>query len=328
MNMVLMTPEYNSEVDDTFLQDVMEGLRKHKKTLPCKYLYDKKGSQIFEKICELDDYYITRTEEHIISSNLAEIAEFIGPDAVIMEPGAGNCTKAMCILTALQTPISYIPIDISSEILMSAKNTITAQLPKLNIQPIVGDFTQSECWPLLMQNMVNMRGEGQRRVVFFPGSTIGNFSPEEAVALLKKFNQQMSINDGLLISTDLVKDSVILHRAYHDSEHVTEEFNKNLLLRINNTLSGNFDLKNFSHQAFYHEKKQRVEMHLVSLVEQQVCIAGEFFNFFDRETIHTESSYKYTKRGFYRLLEQAGFDPCCTWIDENDYFAVHYAKVL
>lgn len=327
MNMVLMAPEYNSEIDDEFLQDVLAGLRKRKKSLPCKYFYDKNGSEIFEKICELEEYYLTRTEEHIISSNLDDIAASIGPGAVILEPGAGNCTKVLRILAALESPVSYIPIDISPEILMSAKSIITERFPDLAIQPVVGDFTQSDFWVSLRKNMSILSREAKRRVIFFPGSTIGNFSPDKAIELLKKFNDELSFADGLLISTDLVKDSVILHRAYHDSEHLTECFNKNLLLRINSQLDGDFEVDKFSHQAFYHEKKHRIEMHLVSLMDQQVCIAGEVFNFFDGEVIHTENSYKYTKHGFYRLLEQAGFEPCYTWIDKGNLFGIHYAKV-
>ncbi|MFV8782676.1 L-histidine N(alpha)-methyltransferase [Microbulbifer sp. SA54] len=302
-----------------FLSDVISGLRADRKSLPCKYLYDAAGSKIFEQICELKDYYLTRTEAHIFAENLPEIARTLGANVTLVEPGAGNCEKAEPLLSVMESPAAYIPIDISPEILHAAESRLQAALPSLPIQAVVGDFTAPITWE---PNRL-----GNRRVIFFPGSTIGNFSCEQAERLLADFASWLSPGDGLLLGVDLVKDSVVLERAYHDDEHVTEAFNKNLLRRINRELNGNFDMDGFSHRAFYHPLRQRVEMHLVSLKSQQVTVAGVQFQFEEGETIHTENSHKYTQEGLTKLLARTGFTPCRHWTDNNNHFAIYYAEI-
>lgn len=304
-----------------FLRDVLEGLSGQQKTLPCKYLYDETGSRLFEQICELDDYYLTRTEATILEENLGEMATCIGPEALIVEPGAGNCEKIQPLLEELESPSGYMPIDISPEILLAARDAINERLPQIQVHATVGDFTQHSAWHALENN------GGDKRVIFFPGSTIGNFNPEQARALLRNFSSHLEAGDGLLIGTDLVKDSVILERAYCDSEHVTEAFNKNLLVRINGELAGDFDPNLFAHRAFYHPLRQRVEMHLVSLKDQAVHIAGETIRFKEGETIHTENSHKYSLDDFRNLLTETGYIPQKHWCDGQRHYAIHYARV-
>lgn len=304
-----------------FESDVLSGLSGASKTLPCKYLYDELGSKLFEAICELDDYYVTRTEADIFHDRLESMAELLGPSVILIEPGAGNCEKAEPLLARMDSPHAYCPLDISPEILLAAQQRIQARLPKVNVTPIIGDFTVEEPWGELPVSQ-------QRRVIFFPGSTIGNFTPEQAEGLLKQFAKYLRAGDGLLIGADLVKDSVILERAYHDSKHITEQFNKNLLVRINSELDGDFDIDAFAHRAFYHPYRQRVEMHLVSLTQQTVQVAGQKFSFAEGETIHTENSHKYTLNGLSELLGKTGFSPAQYWTDNKQHYAIYYANVL
>ncbi|WP_237056447.1 L-histidine N(alpha)-methyltransferase [Microbulbifer sediminum] len=321
MNMAL-SPANEINETEFFRRDVIAGLSKKQKTLPCKYLYDEEGSRIFEQICELTDYYLTRTEAGIFHDHLPHMVQLIGPDSVIIEPGAGNCEKVEPLLEALEEPRAYIPMDISPEILLAARTRIRSQLPDLEVDAHVGDFTAPEAW----QGVVTEKVAG-RRVIFFPGSTIGNFDPDAARQLLAGFAAHLAAGDGILIGTDLVKDSVVLERAYNDSKHVTENFNKNLLARVNRELGGDFDLDAFAHRSFYHALRQRVEMHLVSLKAQQVHIAGERFEFTEGETIHTENSHKYTLEGFAEMLGGAGFTLVRQWSDRGGLYAIHYAEI-
>ncbi|WOX07326.1 L-histidine N(alpha)-methyltransferase [Microbulbifer pacificus] len=303
-----------------FERDVLAGLSTPQKALPCKYLYDETGSKLFEAICDLDDYYLTRTEAAIFNRALNEMASVLGRQAVLIEPGAGNCEKAEPLLAAMKNPRAYYPLDISPEILLEAQQRIQQRLPQLEIAPIFGDFTGDEVWGRLPPSAA-------RQVIFFPGSTIGNFSHEQARELLIRFAGQLNPGDGLLLGADLVKDSVVLERAYHDSNHVTEAFNKNLLSRINSELNGDFNTEAFAHRAFYHSFRQRVEMHLVSLVEQQVSVAGRQFQFAEGETIHTENSHKYTLPGLQELLRETGFSPEKYWTDNNQHYAIYFAQI-
>lgn len=304
-----------------FEADVLAGLSGRQKTLPCKYLYDAAGSKLFEEICELEDYYLTRTEANIFCECLPEMADLLGESVVLVEPGAGNCEKAEPLLACMDSPQAYYPLDISPEILLAAQQRIQARLPALEVAPVIGDFTAPEAW-------ADLPVTAHKKVIFFPGSTIGNFTPEQAAALLQQFSGFLKAGDGLLLGADLVKDSVVLERAYHDSEHVTELFNKNLLSRINCELNGNFDTSAFAHRAFYHAHRQRVEMHLVSLKDQTVAVAGQDFEFREGETIHTENSHKYTLPGLKALLQETGFSPKHYWTDNKQHYAIYYAEVL
>ncbi|WP_444930899.1 L-histidine N(alpha)-methyltransferase [Microbulbifer sp. SSSA002] len=322
MKVAVSMMQESSYQDYKFREDVLQGLAGEQKTLPCKYLYDEIGSQLFEKICDVEDYYLTRIEAGIFKQYLPDIAEEIGPGALLIEPGAGNCEKVEALLHLLKDPSGYYPIDISPEILYQAGQRIKKSLPHLSIWPEVGDFTQATVW----RNISTI--DSRKRVVFFPGSTIGNFEAGRAEALLETFAANLSSGDGLLIATDLVKDSIVLERAYHDREHITEQFNKNLLQRINSELGGNFDLSLFSHRAFYQPLRQRVEMYLVSLKEQRVSVAGEQIVFAEGETIHTENSHKYKISDFNALLKQGGFEPARYWTDSSESYAIHYAQAI
>lgn len=322
MNMAINPPHNGVDPEvQVFLQDVISGLSRDQKTLPCKYLYDESGSRLFERICELKDYYVTRTEADIFSSKLGQMASAIGPDALIIEPGAGNCEKVEPLLEELTSPAGYMPMDISPEILLAARARIQTRLPNLHIYAAVGDFTARAVWDELPAM------KARRRVIFFPGSTIGNFDPEQASVLLSSFANRLSTGDALLIGTDLDKDPVVLERAYNDSEQVTARFNKNLLKRINTELGADFDLSMFSHRSFYHPIRRRVEMHLVSLADQSVHIRGETFHFREGETIHTENSHKYTLEGFKTLLKSVGFSTAYQWTDPSNHYAIHFAEV-
>lgn len=313
-------PLSGEDLRGQFERDVLAGLSAPQKTLPCKYLYDETGSKLFEAICDLDDYYLTRTEAAIFAQTLEEMAAVLGNETVLIEPGAGNCVKAEPLLAAMSNPSAYYPLDISPEILLAAQQRIQQRLPNLEVVPIIGDFTGNEVWDRLPESSA-------RKVIFFPGSTIGNFSPAQAHDLLERFAGHLTPGDGLLLGADLVKDSVVLERAYHDSNHITEAFNKNLLTRINSELNGNFNSNAFAHRAFYHNLRQRVEMHLVSLVEQQVSVAGRDFHFAEGETIHTENSHKYTLSGLQTLLWDTGFSPKKYWTDNKQHYAIYYAQV-
>lgn len=320
MNLALSPLQEDSETVH-FLRDVLEGLAQEQKILPCKYLYDEAGSRIFEQICELEDYYLTRTEAAIFIDRMPDMVACIGPHALVIEPGAGNCEKVEPLLEHLQSPAGYLPIDISSEILLSAKARIEARLPGLTVRAGVGDFTNPQVWRSVA------RPEARKQVIFFPGSTIGNFDPQQALQLLRSFAAQLRPGDGLLIGADLDKDPVTLERAYHDCKQVTARFNKNLLTRINRELQGTFNLSLFAHRAFYHPLHQRVEMHLVSLKPHNVFVAGREITFREGETIHTENSHKYSLDRFGQLLTQSGFSPLTHWTDPQRRYAIHYAQV-
>jgi len=299
-----------------FLQEVRQGLRLKQKTLPCKYFYDQKGSELFEEICELEEYYITRVELALLESIKTELAEKIGRDAIIIEPGAGAGIKIRTLLNALDSPQSYVPMDISKDFLFYSADVIQRKFPKIKIMPIQGDFTQPVKWL--------EKEDHNNRVVFFPGSTIGNFEKADAVSFLKNMHDLIGQNGALIIGADLLKDQQILEAAYDDHKGVTARFNKNLLTRINNQLGGDFKPNRFSHKAHLNHKEQRIEMHLISKTAQKVTIGGEQFLFEAGETIHTENSHKYSIESFLAIAEDAGFRSLKTWTDDAKMFSVHY----
>ncbi len=309
-------PDYQENPKQQFLNEVKAGLSGIPKTLPCKYFYDQKGSELFEKICQLDEYYITRTELQLLTQIETELTELIGKNAVIIEPGAGAGIKIRKLLSALDSPRAYVPMDISEDFLFYSAEIIQNKFPEIEILPIEGDFTQHVEWQGMDQY--------PNRVVFFPGSTIGNFEKSEAIDFLKNMYELVGKNGALIVGADLLKDRATLEAAYDDSLGVTARFNKNLLLRINNELDGNFNLQQFTHQARLNHQQQRIEMHLVSDKTQQVEIAQETFKFDKGESIHTENSHKYTLQSFTAMAEQAGFRSLKTWTDEQNYFSIHY----
>ncbi|RYF67666.1 MAG: L-histidine N(alpha)-methyltransferase, partial [Comamonadaceae bacterium] len=276
------------------------------------------GSALFDRICDLPEYYPTRTELRILTDRAAEIAHHIGPGAEIVEFGAGSLTKVRLLLDALDAPQRFLPIDISGEHLESAAERLRADYPRLAVQPIVGDYTQPFDLPAL--------GAGGRRVGFFPGSTLGNFNPDEALAFLQSAAQMLG-GGGLLIGVDLIKDPALLHAAYNDAQGVTAAFNLNLLHRANAELGADFVPAQFTHAAFYNAPFQRIEMHLVSRRAQVVNVLGERFMFAEGETIHTENSHKFSVDGLRTQAVQAGFDIGPVWTDPDRLFSVHWLPV-
>jgi len=300
-----------------FAHDLRRGLAQAQRAIPPKYFYDAKGSALFDRICELPEYYPTRTELGILHDRAADIAAQIGPNAEIVEFGAGSLTKVRLLLDALETPRRYLPIDISGEHLAGAANRLRIDYPTLEVEPIVADYTQPFELPARM-------GRGQR-VGFFPGSTLGNFNPEESLQFLT-LAAGLLRGGGLLLGVDLVKEPARLHAAYNDAQGVTDAFNLNLLQRANNELGSNFELDGFAHYAFYNAPLQRIEMHLVSRRVQQVQLGSERFTFREGETIHTENSHKFTIDGLRELATRAGFRPGAVWTDAERHFSVHWLQ--
>ena len=306
-----------SPEQQTFLRDVLNGLAVSPKAIPSKYFYDEEGSRLFDRICELDAYYPTRTELAILRDNGREIVERIGEGAVLVEPGAGALTKVRTLLDFADGKLkAYVPLDISGDHLMEASEKLGADYPDVKIIPIVADFSK----PFDLDAKV----PPGRRVGFFPGSTIGNFTPEQARGFLTRLLALLGPGSGLVIGVDLQKDVAVLEAAYDDPERVTAAFNLNLLKRINEELGGDFVLDRFAHKAIYNREQSRIEMHLVSLADQTVSVGGQSFDFTEGETIHTENSCKYTVESFAALAEQAGWRAERVWTDANDLFSVHF----
>ncbi|NBC32188.1 MAG: L-histidine N(alpha)-methyltransferase [Alphaproteobacteria bacterium] len=306
---------HDHDADGAFLDDVLHGLAQPQKWLPCKYLYDAAGSQLFDRICELPSYYPTRTEQAILSDRRHDIARLAGPGTALVELGSGSSVKVRTLLDALESPAAYVPIDISRTHLLAAAADLAGDHPGLPVVPVCADYTRPFALP---------PEAAGRRLGFFPGSTIGNLEPEDARAFLAGVAETLEPGAGFVIGVDLKKDPAILHPAYDDPEGVTAAFNLNLLARINRELGGDFDRDGFVHEARWNDAAGRIEMHLVSRAAQTVLIAGHVFTFQDGESIHTESSHKHTLAGFRALAERAGWSPVAAWTDPDGLFSVHY----
>ena len=297
--------------------DVVAGLSLPQKRLPSKYFYDERGSQLFDRICELEEYYPTRTELAIMHAHVGEMIERIGPGALLIEYGSGSSLKTRILLDHLERPAGYAPVDVSREHLLATAEALAAEYPHVPIHPVCADFTGAYELPAFAT-------EGARRVVYFPGSTIGNFPPEAAQRLLAHLAHVCGRGGGALIGIDLQKSPAVLEAAYNDAEGVTAEFNLNLLERIDRELGADFDLRRFAHRAFYNRERGCIEMHLESLADQKVSIGDRIFAFRAGETIHTELSYKYTREGFAALAARAGLTLVEEWTDPAKLFAVVY----
>jgi len=300
---------------DGFREDVIEGLSQPQKALPPKYFYDAAGSRLFERICRLPEYYPTRAELSLTRAHLADIARFAGRGCDLIEYGSGASLKTRLLLRALR-PAAYVPVDISHAALAGAARRLAREFGWLHIVAVAGDFSQ----PLRLP--VFRRRARRRRVVYFPGSTIGNLDLEEAQAFLSMSRAQVGAGGAMLIGVDLKKDARLLHAAYNDARGVTARFNLNLLARINRELGADFDLRRFAHYAYYNAPLGRVEMHLVSLARQRVRLARHRFAFEPGETIHTENSYKYAVGEFRALAAEAGFRTARVWRDARGRFAL------
>jgi dimethylhistidine N-methyltransferase len=309
--------------DPSLVEDILRGLRSTPKRLSPTYFYDERGSRLFDEICELPEYYITRTETAILERHACEIARCIGENVMLVELGSGASTKTRLLLDELPNLAAYVPVDISRTHLLSAARRIAASYPGLEVLPVCADFTQPFTLPKL-------RRAFSRVVIFFPGSTLGNFDPPAAIELMRTMgtlaNRSTRQPLGLVIGFDLVKDPSTLERAYDDAAGVTAEFNLNVLRRLNHELDANFDLHAFRHQAVWVPEHSRIEMRLISCAAQNVSIAGEIISFTAEEPIITEHCNKYTPEMFARQAQAAGWVQQETWADAARYFNVQYLE--
>lgn len=300
-------------------RDVVEGLRRSQKEIPSKYLYDARGSQLFDAICELEEYYPTRTEMAIMQECIGEMAAALGPNVQLIEYGSGSSLKTRILLDHLSDLAGYVPVDISREHLLDAAKTLAAAYPTVAVQPVCADYTADMPLPELPH--------GARRVVYYPGSTIGNFQPPAAESFLRSIAERVRPDGGLLIGVDLRKSPELLRAAYNDGDGVTAAFNKNLLRRINRELDADFDLDQFHHEARWNASAGCIEMHLVSTAPQTAHVDGIAFRFAEGESIRTEYSYKYTLDGFAQIAKHAGLSIDTVWTDDAGLFSVQYATV-
>lgn len=297
--------------------EVLDGLRQPQKTLSPKFFYDEHGSQLFESITEQPEYYPTRAERMVLKNKASEIANCIGEGATLIEPGCGSCEKVRLLIDAVK-PSRYVAMDISSDFLLTSANAVAEDFPDLDIQAICADFSQLDDLTLAETDT--------RRVAFFPGSTLGNFSPETARQFLHGLRRLVGNDGGLLIGVDRHKNTDILNAAYNDQAGVTEAFNLNALTHLNRILPADFDTRCFRHRAFYNTEAHRIEMHLESLRDQAVRCADTVIDFRSGETIHSENSYKYTNDDFSDLARQTGFKVKADWSDAQSLFSVFYCQ--
>jgi dimethylhistidine N-methyltransferase len=299
------------------VDEVLRGLRSPQKELPCKLFYDRTGSELFEQITTLDEYYPTRAELRILRESSAAIAARLGPDCLLIEYGSGSSTKTRLLLDQLEQPAGYVPIDISCDLLDQSAAELAAAYRHLKIVPVCADYTTSLVLPDTLPKHA-------RRIAYYPGSTIGNFVPEDARRFMARMAEACGPGGGLVIGVDLKKDPLMLHRAYNDALGVTASFNMNILARLNRELGANFATEQFRHYAFYNPVFARVEMHLVSLAEQVVRLNNVDIRFERGESIWTEASYKYAPHEFAALAQRAGWHVQQLWTDDRGLFSVQY----
>jgi dimethylhistidine N-methyltransferase len=297
------------DTDSSFMRDVIAGLTARPKRLPPKYFYDATGARLFEEITALPEYYPTRCELEILREHAPDMARFFPAGSALVEFGSGSSRKVRILLAAAPAIAAYVPVDISSQMLVQEADELRRDYPQLAVLPVEADFTQPFALPAAVADMAHTG--------FFPGSTIGNFEPHEACAFLRHAGRMLGPGASLIIGVDLVKDPNVLNAAYDDAAGVTAKFNINLLARINRELDGNFDLATFSHHAFYNSERHRIEMHLASNKRQRVRVAGRMVEFRAGETIHTENSYKYSLESFTALARGSGWTPAAVWTDAS-----------
>jgi|RhiMethySRZTD1v2_1073278.scaffolds.fasta_scaffold01971_19 dimethylhistidine N-methyltransferase len=307
------------EAASAFARDVIAGLKAPRKHIPPKYFYDDAGCALFERITETPEYYPTRTEMQILQAHAADIGALVAPGAALIEFGTGTSTKARILLKAISNIAAYVPVDMAEDFLRREAAAVQQDFPHLKVLPVIADFTTQFVLPEEVR--------AQPQIGFFPGSTIGNFEPHEACAFLQRVGKVLSPTAVLIVGVDTVKSSKVLNAAYNDAAGVTAAFNRNLLVRINRELGGNFRPEFFEHHAVFNRDLKRVEMHLASRKRQKVRVAGETIDFRAGESIHTENSYKYSVEGFQALARGAGWKPVAAWTDPNKYFAVHALRL-
>ena len=315
MTTITNVARHHHLTDQSFLDDVIRGLSQPRKELNCKYFYDEQGSRLFEQICDLDEYYLTRTELSIMREHVPEMAEQLGRKIALVEFGSGSSVKTRILLDHLCEPVAYMPLDISEEHLLKTALQLRSVYPEVEIIPIVADFTMGFELPATKRPY-------SHAAVYFPGSTIGNFTPWQACQMLRRIGNILGRDGGLLIGIDLQKDAAIIEAAYNDAGGVTEEFNLNVLHRINRDLNADIDVDQFRHKAVYNQDRSRVEISVVCQHDETIQIDDRKFVVRKGEEILTEYSHKYTIDDFFELASEAGFSLQKYWTDEENYFAV------
>jgi dimethylhistidine N-methyltransferase len=303
----------------TMLEEVLQGLASRPRRIAPKFFYDEQGSRLFDAICELPEYYLTRAEMEILESCAGEMARLAGPDATLIELGSGASRKIRLLLEAMR-PRHYLGIDISREFLRQSVERLACDYSWLEVHAACADFMQDFDLPDVAHTGC--------KLAFFPGSTIGNFEPHEALAFLQRVRRLIQPDGALLIGVDLKKDPAILNAAYNDSAGLTAQFNLNLLQRLHTELGAEVDPHGFRHRAFYNAARGRIEMHLVSRHAQDIRLGGRCFHFAPGDGIHTENSYKYSLEEFHALARGAGLRPCQVWLDAARRFSVHYLSIV
>lgn len=298
-----------------FMADVQGGLAHSSKRIPSKYFYDARGSELFEQICDQPEYYLTRTELKILRTSAADISAAIGPRALLVEYGSGAGIKTRLLLDAMDDPVGYVPVEISISALRASIESLTEEFPEVDMMPLAADFTQPVDLP-------SPELDARRTVIFFPGSTIGNFEQREAIGLLLTMCVEMGRSGSAIVGIDLKKDSAIIEAAYNDAAGVTREFTLNLLTRINRELGGNFDLAQFAHRARYNALAGRIETHIISHIDQSVKVGNECHTFSKGEAMLVEYSCKYSQEDFAAMAAKAGLRVVHTWMDSKCWFAV------
>lgn len=306
----------DDERDDE-LAELLGGLRERPKRVSPKYFYDERGSRLFEAICAQPEYYLARTELAIMDSHLDEMAALIGPDVELIEYGSGASLKTRLLLKALITPAAYLPVDISRQHLAAVATALGDEFPRVEMLPVAADFTR----PLSLPQPVR---SPRRKVLYFPGSTIGNFSRSEAIVLLRQMRREAGANGAMLIGVDLLKPLAVLERAYNDAAGVTAAFNLNLLTHLNRRFQADFATDGFQHQAVWDAAYQRIEMRLISRRQQTATIHGTRIDFKPQELLVTEHSHKYTPAGFAAVAAEAGWTVQRSWTDPKQHFSVQY----
>jgi dimethylhistidine N-methyltransferase len=306
-------------IDARVLDEIIDGLSRAQKELPPKYFYDARGSQLFVEITEQPEYYPTDCEIDLLKHHAGDMSQRIGPGAALLELGSGSSMKTPLLLRPLEDPAGYVPVDISRSALEGAVADLSERFPDLRIEPVCADYTRSFELPKL--------GEGVRWAVFYPGSTVGNMRPSVARSFLARLRTLLSPGDGFLVGVDLKKSPEILDAAYNDAAGVTAEFNRNMLVHLNRRVGSNFDPDRFEHRAFYNPDEGRVELHLMSTVDQLVRVGDRDFELTRGESIHTENSYKYSVEDFRQLAEGAGLEPEEVWLDPRGWFSMHWMTV-
>jgi L-histidine Nalpha-methyltransferase len=310
---------HEAAASESFAEHVIHGLSESPKWLSAKYFYDAAGSELFEQITALPEYYPTRTELSILERRASEMSGYVPLSAALVEFGTGSTRKARILIEAAPQLAAYVPVDISVEFLAQEAAAVRHDIPWIAVLPVAADFTRDFDLPPQIRS--------RPRVGFFPGSTIGNFEPEDATEFLRQAGRILGQGATIIVGVDLIKDEAVLNAAYDDAAGVTAQFNLNVLARMNDELGGNFDLSAFRHRAFYNAADHRIEVYLESLRAQRVTVAGRTFQFRKGETIHTENSYKYTAESFRALAEVAGWRPLATCTDDREYFSVHALKL-